>query len=255
MKAVVFAAGLGTRLKPFTDFHPKALAPVGATTALGVVLNRLSMAGADGIVVNVHHFAGQVIDWIAEQHYDFEVEISDESDLLLDTGGALAKIYRESHIVASMADDEPLLIHNADIITDFSIQEMISASKGADGAILADPQRSTSRKFLFDSNLWLRGWCNNTTGLCRPGNLDKSRLEEAAFDGVHCLYRPILARISDYCGDLHPFSIVDFYIYQCTSGDKVRRFTPSKPFGWYDIGNPERLAKAQQAYENGLLQL
>lgn len=255
MKAVVFAAGLGTRLKPFTDSHPKALAPIGCTTALGLVLERLSKAGADGIVVNVHHFAGQVVDWIAAQNYDFEIEISDESDQLLDTGGALAKIYRESHIVATMDDDEPLLIHNADIITDFSIREMISASKGAEGAILADPRRSTSRKFLFDSNLWLRGWCNNTSGFCRPDKLDRSGLEEAAFDGVHCLYRPLLARISDYCGDLHPFSIVDFYLDCCISGDKVRRFTPAGPFGWYDIGNPERLAKAQQAYDNGLLQL
>ncbi len=163
MKAIVFAAGIGTRLRPFTQHHPKALAPIGATTALGLVVEKIIKAGADGIVINVHHFAEQVREWLSSRNYDVDIEISDESDLLLDTGGGLAKIYRQSSIITAMPDSEAILIHNADIITDFPISEMLTACKDVDGVILADPKRNTARKFLFDHNNWLRGWCNNTS--------------------------------------------------------------------------------------------
>lgn len=247
MKGIVFAAGIGTRLKPFTDHHPKALAPIGNTTALGYVINRLITAGADAIVVNIHHFASQVAEWIAAQHYAVPIELSDESDMLLDTGGALAKIYRESKLISQIGEDEPIVVHNADIITDFPIAEMVEASRLAQGVILADPERVTTRRFLFDSEGWLRGWTNSNTSACRPDGIDVATFFPAAFDGVHCLRKAMLRRISDWCGELHPVSITDFYIEQCTAGDDVKRYTPSAPFHWYDIGTPERLATAQKA--------
>lgn len=255
MKAIVFAAGIGTRLRPFTQHHPKALAPIGATTALGLVVEKLIKAGADGIVINVHHFAEQVREWLSSRNYDVDIEISDESDLLLDTGGGLAKIYRQSSIIAAMPDSEAILIHNADIITDFPILEMVTACNDVDGVILADPKRNTARKFLFDHNNWLRGWCNNTSGQTKPENLDTANLHQAAFDGVHCMKKSLLAKISAYCGELHPFSITDYYINECTAGNIIKRFTPADDFKWYDIGTPERLETAQQAYNQGLLKL
>ena len=254
MKAIVFAAGKGTRLKPFTDHHPKALAPFGNTTALGIVLERLARAGADRIVVNVHHFADQVVEWLNTRNYSADIIVSDESAMLLDTGGALVKIFRE-HMLGNPADDEPIMVHNADIITDFPIREMARALDGADAVILADPCRDTSRKFLFDRNSWLKGWINSTTGAVRPSGIETGDFSPAAFDGVHCMTRHMLEKISYYCGPIHPFSITDCYIDACTQTDMVRRYTPTQSFRWYDIGTPDRLLTAQQAYNNGLLKL
>ncbi len=251
MKAIVFAAGIGSRLKPFTEHHPKALAPVGLDTALGFVLRRLVAAGADSIVVNVHHFANQVIDWVANNPCGVPVEISDESSLLLDTGGGLAKIWRESKTIQSLGDDEPLVIHNADILTDFPLSALCTRAKDALGAIFAEPNRTTARHFLFDNNGMLRGWNNIKTGAVRPDNIDATKLQAAAFGGVHCLSRQMLQRISDFCGnDLHPFGITDYYIDNCTTDNSICIFTPNVEYRWADIGNPERLAEAQELFKN-----
>lgn len=244
MKAVVFAAGLGTRLKPFTDTHPKALAPVGSSTALGLVLKKLVDAGADAIVVNVHHFASQVIEYITALDLPVHVEISDETSLLLDTGGALAKIYRESDMIANMAEDEPLVVHNADILTDFPLTDIADRMTGNAAAILVDPQRQSSRKLMFDSNWMLRGWLNKAKQIVKPTDLCSTGLTEAAFGGVHALSKKCIRRLSDYCGPLHPFSIIDFYIDECHTLP-FTAYIPDTPYQWYDIGNPERLEAAQ----------
>lgn len=255
MKAVVFAAGKGTRLKPFTDHHPKALAPIGDTTALGMVIDRLLSAGADHIYVNVHHFADQVISYLHSQYKSVSITISDESDCLLETGGALVKLWRE-HLSVEMNENEILLVHNADIITDFPIKEMTQSVAKADAAILVDPGRKTSRKFLFDRKGYLTGWINNSTGQIRPEGLDTSNTRQAAFDGVHCLKRSILKRLDKYCGgELKPFSITDFYIENCSDRLSVKAFTPARKFSWFDIGTPERLETASKAYDQGLLKI
>ena len=245
MKAIVFAAGNGTRLKPFTDKYPKALAPICGRPALGLVMDKLVAAGADGIVVNVHHFAAQVAEFLQSCNYDVPIEISDETSLLLDTGGAIAKIYRESEIMAALGDDEPVVIHNADILTDFAVSCLMEALTGNAAAILVDPARDSSRKFLFDSGGRLHGWTNRKNGVVRPAGLRTDELHEAAFGGVHAMYRCTMANISDYCGNaLHPFSITDYYIDVC--GDlRIKGFTPAGNFRWFDIGTPERLEAAQ----------
>lgn len=255
MKAVVFAAGKGTRLKPFTDHHPKALAPIGDTTALGVVIDRLVAAGADHIYINVHHFADQVIEYLKRYDNSVAITISDERDCLLETGGAIVKLWRE-HLSAELGKDELLIVHNADIITDFPIAEMVKSVGQADAAILVDPGRETSRKLLFSSDLRLKGWINTSTNEIRPASLDISDLKQAAFEGVHCFKRSSLAKINEYCGkDIIPFSIINFYIDCCSDDIIVKAYTPTRKFSWYDIGTSERLEKAQQAYVNGLLNI
>lgn len=244
MKAIVFAAGIGSRLRPFTDSHPKALAPVGDKAALEIVLERLISAGVDAIVINVHHFAAQIVDYISSREYPVYIEISDESDALLDTGGAIAKIYRRSKVLSTLGDDEPVIVHNADIITDAPLAGLVSTLSGADAALLVEPARESSRKFLFDADGILRGWINRTKGTVRPGGLDVGDLNEAAFGGVHALSKAVIADISTYCGDLHSFSITDYYIDRC-AGIRIKGFIPAEHYKWFDIGTPERLEAAQ----------
>ena len=244
MKAIVFAAGIGSRLRPFTDSHPKALAPVGDKVALEIVLERLISAGVDAIVVNVHHFAAQIVDYLSSRDYPVKIEISDESDVLLDTGGAIAKIYRRSNVLSALGDDEPVIVHNADIITDAPLAGLASTLSGADAALLVDPARESSRKFLFGTDGILRGWINKTKGTVRPGGLDVGGLTEAAFGGVHALNKAAIADISAYCGDLHPFSITDYYIDRCAD-IRIKGYIPTEHYKWFDIGTPERLEAAQ----------
>lgn len=247
MIGIVFAAGLGTRLKPFTDSHPKALADVGGTAALERVIRRLVDGGARGVVVNAHHFAEQVVDFIAARTFGVPVELSIEDPLLLDTAGGLAQIYRRSTLIAGAADDEPIVVHNADIITDFPLSDIVGSLTGGDAAILVNPERRSSRRFLFDPSLRLRGWENITTGDVRPAALSLDGLTPAAFGGVHAMYKPTLAHISDAVGpDLRPYGITDFYITHCDSLD-IRGCVPPQPYRWFDIGTPERLAAASAA--------
>lgn len=249
MKALIFAAGIGSRLRPFTDSHPKALAPVGGNTALGMVMDRLLAAGADELYINVHHFAGQIKDWLASRPCPVPVHISDESEQLLDTGGGIVKIWRQSNLPYVLADDEPLVVHNADIITDISCDALCRAAAGGSGSVLADPARRSARLMLFDRRQWLRAWTNTATGDVRPADADIAGLTAAAFGGVHCMRRQLLQCIDNYCGpELHPFGIMDFYLDECTHSDMIRRFTPEKDYRWADIGTPERLKHANELF-------
>lgn len=249
MKAIIFAAGKGTRLKPFTDHHPKALAPVDDEPVLGRVIEKLIAAGADGIVINIHHFAEQIKDFIKSKAYPVDIEFSDETDMLLETGGALAKIARESRLLADIEPEESIIVHNSDILTDFPLSGICKAAHGFVGAILTDPHRHTSRKFLFSPDGFLRGWINENTGALRPDDINPATHIKAAFGGVHCIHRALLDKISDYCGaELRPFSIVDFYIDECTKADSIKSYTPEISFRWFDIGTEEHLAQVQNLF-------
>ena len=149
MKAMIFAAGLGTRLKPFTDFHPKALAEVCGRPMLGVVIERLKMAGISEIIVNVHHFADQIVDYL-HRNNDFGVRlhISDETSELLDTGGGILAARRW------LDGDEPFVVHNADILTDVDIAGMLSVARSTGAAsTLLVASRVTKRYLLFDPSI------------------------------------------------------------------------------------------------------
>lgn len=243
MTGVIFAAGIGSRLKPFTDFHPKALAEVHGEPAVVGVARKLLAAGADRLIINIHHFPEQIVECIGCCAFASKVTFSDESALLLDTGGALAKI---AHDEPRILDEGPVVVHNADIYTDFPIEEMVAEHKacGADATILVDGQRSSTRRFLFDADGRLHGWENTAKGIRRPDGLDSAALHAAAFGGVHIL-SPTALRYLAAIGCEHPFSITDWYIDNCTHRH-IQAYTPSAPYRWHDIGTPEKLAAANR---------
>lgn len=247
MTGIIFAAGIGSRLKPFTDHHPKALATVGGKPLLLHVAERLLNAGCDRIIVNVHHFPEQIVDFLAAQSFRDKITISDESELLLDTAGALAKIWREHPELAESA--EPIIVHNADIYTDVDLVEMIECHKnaGAEATLLADPARHSTRHLLFDDKRQLKGWENTATHVCRPAGTNPTELLACAFGGIHVLNPPILSEISeDLPAVLAPVSITDWYIDNCRT-TKINVYIPDKPYTWHDVGTPEKLAAANAA--------
>lgn len=208
---MLFAAGLGTRLKPLTDHMPKALVPVGGRPLIDIVMDRLIAEGATEVVVNIHHFAEQLIDHIAAARWPIPVRISDERDALLDTGGGLRQAAR-----LFTADDAPILIHNVDILSNAPLRAFYEAHRKADAALMVS-QRETQRYLLFDDDLCLRGWTNIATGEVRSpyADLDTSRLHRYAFSGIHLFSPRLLSLMADRP---EKFPIMDFYLSIC---DKV----------------------------------
>lgn len=248
MRAIIFAAGVGSRLKPFTDAHPKALAPVGGKPVIGHLMDQLLKAQITSVVVNVHHYPEQIRDYFrANDNFGIDVEFSDESDQLLDTGGALAKIGRHSRIFAHPGK-APVVVHNADILTDFSLEEMEAAHKGAhaDSTILVDPARESSRKFLFGGERRLKGWRNSKAGIVKPAGLNPEGLSEAAFGGVHIISPEFLQTIARE--EVRPFSIVDYYLDH-SADMNIHGFAPEHDYRWFDIGTTEKLAQAEAGWK------
>ena len=244
MKAMVFAAGLGTRLRPETENKPKALVEVGGKPMLQHVIENLKSAGVDFIVINVHHFAEKIVKFLNDNNnFETEIHISDESDLLLDTGGGVVK-------AASMLEDAaPVILHNADILTDVSLREIYDAhtASGSGATLLVDASRNSSRKLLFDDNGIMRGWINCNTMQTRPTDLNTSNLNQCCFDGVHVLSQSALKQLADYGRNSGPFSITDFYINACRNVN-ITGFQIPHGRRWFDIGSPEKLSKARAAY-------
>lgn len=250
MNALIFAAGLGTRLKPFTDSHPKALVPVQGEAMLGRVLRRIRQCPLPihRIVVNIHHFPDQIRQFLdsPQAQGNPAVEISDESARLLDTGGGAAQA-----VLLLGGPGEPLLIHNADILTDFPLEEMLSAhlSSEADVTLLVSAQRASTRHFLFDESGKLAGWENTSTGETRPASLiaGEKKLTACAFGGVHIIGPRAQKALLDEAPEGTPFSITDFYIRHCGELD-IRAFSPAATYQWFDIGTPEKLRLAESNF-------
>ena len=160
MNALILAAGLGTRLKPLTDTMPKALVPVNGKPLLLLLIERLKSAGFDNLVINVHHFSNQIIDYLNEQHYlGMNISISDETDKLLDTGGAIKKAATLFH------DDNPFIVHNVDIFHNIDLKKLYDRYAHAADAVLVVSDRDTTRYLLFeDKSNRLVGWINIKTG-------------------------------------------------------------------------------------------
>jgi len=238
MKALVFAAGLGTRLRPFTDKCPKALVEVGQQPMLDRVIRRLIDAGVTEVVVNVHHFGQMVIDYLTRRDYGIPVHISDERDLLRDTGGGLLK-------ARHWLDSEDFIVHNADIFTDIPLSLMAAehVASGADITLLVAP-RESSRHFLFDADLCLKGWENNSTGEVKPPRLDKSGLIPLAFGGIHVISPRIFDQLERYAPASGVFSITAFYADMSTSLN-IRAWRQPENSLWLDVGKPETLAMAR----------
>ncbi|MBQ7690683.1 MAG: nucleotidyltransferase family protein [Muribaculaceae bacterium] len=244
MKAMVFAAGLGTRLRPLTNHRPKALVEVGGATMLERVLVRLRQAGFTDVTVNVHHFAQMVIDFLsAHDNFGLDIHVSDERELLLDTGGGILAARRW------LDGDEPFLVHNADILTDLDLNAFYrSHEHGGAMATLLVKQRETQRYFVFDRNDRLQGWVNKKTGETRPDGFrhEPAVQQELAFGGLHVISPaifPLLERHAATAGAV--FSITPFYIEICRR-QLVKGYHPAAPYRWLDVGKPETLAQAQR---------
>lgn len=245
MKALIFAAGLGTRLRPLTDNKPKALVEVGGVPMLERVITKIISAGITEIAINTHHFPDQIIDFIANRRFPVNIVISDERHCLLDTGGGLLAA------ATMLGTDEPILIHNADILTDFDIADMASAHarSGAAATLLVSP-RQTSRYLLFDSQNQMLGWTNEKTGEILPPTLPtthSSLLTKKAFGGVHIVGPELMADLVEYAQNKEPaFPIMPYYIDACQRL-KINGYTPTYSYMWHDIGKPDSLAAAEAA--------
>lgn len=245
MKALVFAAGLGTRLRPLTDHQPKALVSVGDVPMLERVICRLKAAGFDEITVNVHHFGQQIIDFLkAKQNFGLTIHVSDERDLLLDTGGGILKArpYLEGN--------EPFLVHNADIMTDIDLGAIYRhhVESQADATLLVS-QRETSRYLLFDANGRMQGWINKSTGEVLPPDLDleSNKFTPLAFSGVHVI-SPTIYHWMGQAPWTGKFSIIPFYVATCHQAH-IQSYQPLQ-MNFFDVGKIETLQKAEKWLES-----
>ncbi|MFP4024865.1 MAG: NDP-sugar synthase [Thiohalospira sp.] len=239
MKAMIFAAGKGTRLKPITDSIPKALVKINGVPMLERVILKLIKTGVDEIIINVHHFAQQIIDFLQEKNnFNIRIEISHEKDMLVDTGGGLKK--------ASwfFNDNYPFIVHNVDIISNIDLTKMLEYHQQNNSlATLAVRERESSRYFLFNYQNQLCGWENVKTGEVinyNPTNDNK----KFAFSGIHIIHPEIF----NYFPNDLSFSIIKTYL-DLSQDHPVIAYPHNHDF-WFDIGNPCKLKQANIYLQN-----
>ena len=251
MKAMVLAAGLGTRLRPLTNDRPKALVEVGGRSLLEITLTRLREFGIHDVIVNVHHYADMVIDHVkAAGNFGMHIEFSRE-DVLLDTGGGLKKAARflggDSSANAN-GEEEPFILHNVDIISTIDLKQMVQLHQGSRAlATLAVQERKTSRYLLFDEQLQLCGRRlvkEQKTEIVRPAQ----QMTELAFTGIHV----ISPRIFPLLAEEGVFSIVPAYLRLSAQGEKLLAFRADEYY-WRDLGKPENIRQAEQDMKANLV--
>ena len=236
MKAMILAAGLGTRLRPLTNTIPKALIPLNGITLLERTIKKISLAGFDEIIINVHHFAEQIKKILEQKKYfGLNISISDESDELLDTGGGLKKA------VSFFDDAEPFLLHNVDVLTDLNLNELLNSHKKNNSiATLAVMKRESSRQFLFDDEMNLCGWQNQKTKEKKISRQKITSFQQFAFCGIQILEPAIF----DFFPQENKFSLVNFYIQVSRAKTIKGLLTNSKYF--YDLGSIKKLTEAEK---------
>jgi NDP-sugar pyrophosphorylase family protein len=243
MKAMVLAAGLGTRLRPLTDDRPKALVELNGRTLLEIALERLRCFGIREVIVNVHHFADKVIDHLrAHDNFGMQVEISRE-DELLDTGGGLKKA---APFFLRDGGDEPFVLHNVDVLSSIDLAEMVRRHRET-GALttLAVQHRTSSRQLLFDSHAELCGRRNGRDAapeMVREGG----SVDELAFCGVHVISPRIFARMTE----TGVFPIIPVYLRLEGEREKVCAFRVDEYY-WRDLGTPASLQQAAEDLQRG----
>lgn len=237
MNAFIFAAGLGTRLKPLTDTMPKALVPVAGKPLLAHVIEKLKAAGCKKIVINIHHFGEMIIDYVKENNnFGIDIVFSDEREMLLETGGAI------KHAV-NLLGDEPFLIHNVDIMSNVDLQALWSEHiNSGSAATLLVSKRNSSRALLFNKESNLTAWTNKNTGEVKTPyeNIEIARLEEFAFSGIHVFSPQLFKYFGEYP---EKFSIIDFYLNTCKA-EKIKAFTQDG-LQLLDVGKLDSLEKAE----------
>lgn len=238
---MILCAGLGTRLKPLTDTMPKALVPYKGVPMLERLILKLKEAGFDRIVINVHHFAEMICEFVSSKNnFGIEILFSDERDFLRDTGGGI--MHARGLLTGKEALDSPILIHNVDIISDIDLNAFYENAPRHDAmASLLVSNRKSSRYLLFEKNgesLGLRGWTNADTGEIKSpfGNIDPSDYIPLAFSGIHIISPRIFPLMED-CPD--KFSIIDFYLSIAASYTVTGVQAPDGSC-IKDIGKPEK---------------
>lgn len=271
MKAMILAAGLGTRLRPLTNDRPKALVELNGRTLLEITLTRLRKFGVTEAIINVHHFADRVVAYLkSENNFNMRLEISREDDQLLDTGGGLKKaswFFEEQ----GSNPDEPFLLHNVDVISTIDLNAMLQSHKQNQAlATLAVQSRKSSRQLLFNNKLQLVARASSTvTPDCAPPNApnaepaqtnsplatshspllqsQQSSLQPLAFSGIHIISPRLLPRITE----IGAFSIIDTYLRLASQAEKIQAFRADN-FYWRDLGRPEDLAQASLDLQQNL---
>jgi len=249
MKAMVLAAGLGTRLRPLTESRPKALVEVAGRTLLEITLSRLRSFGIREVIVNAYHFADMIAAYLeAKENFGMRVQVSRE-EVLLDTGGGLKKaawFFREN----SSASDEPFLLHNVDVISTIDLRRMVQYHNQAQAlATLAVQDRKTSRYLLFDEQGQL---CGRRSGIDQPPEMVRpaAQPQALAFSGIHVISRRLLAKMSEEGG----FSIVSCYLRLAAAGESIAGFRADEYY-WRDLGTAAHIAQAAQDLKQKMFSL
>jgi NDP-sugar pyrophosphorylase family protein len=240
-KAMVLAAGLGTRLRPITDSRPKALVEVAGRTLLEITLAKLRGFGVREVIVNVHHFADMIAEFLRRHdNFGMHIEISREDNLLLDTGGGVKKA---AYFFLQDRADEPFFLHNVDVISNVDLDRMMQTHVENDAlATLMVQQRETSRQLLFDDQMRL---CGRRAGrgqeeMARPA----SRAQALAFCGIHVISPRLLTRMTEE----GVFSIIATYLRLAAEGEKILAFRADDVY-WRDLGNAENLRQAEKDFQ------
>ena len=250
MKAMVLAAGLGTRLRPLTDDRPKALVEVDGRTLLEITLSRLRAFGIHDVIVNVHHFADKVIAFLNQQeNFGMRIEVSRE-DVLLDTGGGLKKagwFFLEHSDVPAKPKEEPFLLHNVDVVSTIDLQRMVQFHRDNQALVtLAVQQREASRYLLFDAQLQLRG--RRVGREAKPEIVRAApNMQALAFSGIHVISPRLLTLMKEE----GIFSIIDSYLRLAGSGEKIIAFRADDSY-WRDLGKPADLQQATRDLQQGV---
>ena len=240
MKAMILAAGLGSRLKPITNSIPKALVKVGGIPMLDRIIHTLIKQGFTDITVNIHHFADMIKKHIESNDYGIKINMSDESQMLLDTGGGIVKaipfLFKENN--------HPVLFHNVDILSDADLAEMM---KGIDEsethATLLVSQRESDRKLIFDEDIYLRGWHNTKENKFKPENLQKrATWKEFSFNGIYAMDKNSIGEMKDLMGT-GKFSVMDYFLHP--KRKYGIRGVVSENLHILDIGKPATLSQAE----------
>jgi len=249
VKAMILAAGLGTRLQPLTNDRPKALVEVAGCTLLELILARLRASGIHDIIINTHHFADLLADYLhTHDNFGLHIQISRE-EILLDTGGGLK---RAAHFFlrATDAAEEPFLLHNVDVISNIDFATMLSFHQARRAlATLAVQDRPTSRYLLFDQHGRL---CGRRTGLDGATDLihNVSQTNALAFSGIHIISPRIFSLITEEGA----FSIISAYLRLAALGEPILAF-PADRYYWRDLGRPEQIAAAARDIHSGTFRI
>ena len=234
MKAMILAAGLGTRLRPHTNYYPKALIPVNDIPLLEIMIRRLKHFGVTDIIVNVHHFGEQIISFLEKNnHFDINIKVSDERDQLLNTGGGVKKAGW------FFEDGAPFLLCNTDILTNLDLNKFYQAHLASDALVtLAVRKRETSRYLIFSEDKKMQGWVNIKTGKMILRRSHPGNCELMAFSGLHIIDPKIFKMMPKE----DSFSIIDVYL-DLAANNNLRAYDDDASV-WLDVGKPENLIKA-----------